>query len=317
MPPAQDRRTQSRRDVKKTEAGVDDSERVSAEPVGVASSPRPPNKVTVLLQPHPPKPDYFNKWLLVAAFATTVVGATWVVTDMNNGAKPTPSMDPAGHPQAEVEQRSEPLTTRTDRTELPESVKRQLAEAERLRNAAERLKQLELEHQRTLEQAEELQRERDAALAKAQAEEEQRARDAERAKQAIEREKAAARALATEKAAQAEKQRLARQQLNQEKSRLEQVAREQERQRLEQDAQKQEQLRLEQEAREQEQLRLDQEARERELLEQRRLAWEQKLRAARGREEKSAEQAEKEKNAGFSTDPCAGPTARFVSTCPK
>jgi hypothetical protein len=304
-------------DMKATGTAIRFAGPASSETKAGASPPPPVNKITVL-EPPTPRHDHFNLWMLAAGVIVAVAGsAALFLINAEDPGFGIPALESGRQSPTGIEQR---LTVqRVDEPELPESVKKQLAEAEKIRKEVERMKQLELEHRRTLEQAEQLKRERDAALANAQAEEEQRAREAERAKLAAERERAAEKALAAEKAAQAERNAKALA----EKKRLAEQKRKQEQLKLEQEAREREKLRLEQEAVEQERLRLEQEARQRKQEEAQRLAREQEQKAERDRAEQAAaeqariQQAEKDKNAGFSTDLCNGPSARFVSSCRK
>ena len=203
--------------------------------------------------------------------------------------------------------------------ELKSEVKSKLAEVEKIKRDLERMQT----------DAEILQRERDAALARAQEEEAQRAREAQAAIEAAQREREAmaAAALAAEKALQAtrEAEELAKQQRLKEKR----LREERERLQMEKKQAELEQQRLEQERRqaELEKQRLAQEKAEREKLAQqereKRIAREQAelfksmeaAAAAQAEEAKKAKSKAAKKEMSFSTDPCSSPSAKFLSTC--
>ena len=202
---------------------------------------------------------------------------------------------------------------------LKSEVKSKLAEVEKIKRDLERVQS----------DAEILQRERDAALARAQEEEAQREREAQAAIEAAQREREAmaAAALAAEKALQAtrEAEELAKQQRIKEKR----LREERERLQIEKKQAELEQQRLEQERRqaELEKRRLELEKAEREKLAQqereKRIAREQSelFKAMEAAEAATAEQAKKakskaaKKESSFNTDPCSSPSAKFLSTC--
>ena len=199
---------------------------------------------------------------------------------------------------------------------VPGEVQSRLAEMETIKQDLLRVRQ----------QAEAMQHERDAALAKARQEQEQRELEIAEALEAAQREKeaAAAAALAAEKALQASRQ--AEELVN--KQRIEEARLRAERRRLQQakkEAELVEQRLLEQRRQaELEQQRLQSERARAEALAPQPAAGQQKQPPAgtdavdgsvAGTVTDVAQPEIPKKEASFSTDPCSSPSAKFLSTC--
>jgi len=199
---------------------------------------------------------------------------------------------------------------------LPGEVQSKLAEMETIKQDLVRVRQ----------QADAMQHERDAALAKARQEQEQREREIKQALEAAQREKeaAAAAALAAEKALRAsrqagelvKKQRIEEARLRAERRRLQQARKEAElvEQRL---LEQRRQAALEQQ-------RLESERTRAEALASQPAAGQQKQPpagldevedSAAGTAADGAEPEVKQKETSFNTDPCSSPSAKFLSTC--
>jgi hypothetical protein len=199
---------------------------------------------------------------------------------------------------------------------LPGDVQSKLAEMENIKQDLLRVRQ----------QAEAMQHERDAALAKGRQEQEQRERELKQALDAAQREKeaAAAAALAAEKALRAsrqaeelvKKQRIEEARLRAERRRLQQARKE---------AELVEQRLLEQRRKaELEQQRLESARNRAEALAPQPAADQQKQSPAgldevedsvTGTATDVAEPEARQKETSFNTDPCSSPSAKFLSTC--
>lgn len=226
---------------------------------------RIPNTIQVL-EPEGPSETKIWKWITAAAVAVAMSVLIFVVGTSNpdeTASKKVASSDARDQPAAVIQQ-------------VPEEIKRQLAEAEKFRKELARRQEEDRARMNALEQQTAvLQRERDEALADVKAEKKKRANAAAIAKMAARNEKEA-QAIAQKAIAEA----LASEMKNQLLMKL----------------------------REEEAARLEQE-----LLEQQATLEAEKAAEAEPVPEPVVEN--KKKWESFSTDPCASSTARFLSTC--
>ena len=235
--------------------------------------------VTTVDEAEPPKKNGGKWWLLAFAVMLLVLAAVVMIAINNNRE--------IDRLQKEAEQK------------LQLEIQRKEQAAAELARKLEREQQEKLARERELQRkAEQLQKERDAALKKAEQEAAERARQQKLAEK-------------IRKQKEAEKRRL---KLEAEKRRREtelRLKREQEAlaKKLKAEQQRLERIRLEQLRAEQEKAEAERRARQ--------LAAEKAARQRQLEEQEAAarQAAQKKQESGFSSDPCSGPTAKFLSSC--
>ncbi len=243
-------------------------------------NPQDDATVTASNQTTPPAKSNSKWWLLAFTVLSLVLAAVVMVTVNNN---------------REIDR----MQQNAEQKLLLELERKEQAAAE-LAKKLEREQQAKLERERELKrQAELLQKERDAALQKAKKEAAERARQQQLAEK-------------IRKQKEAEKKRL---KLEAEKRQREielKLKREQEElaEKLKAEQQRLERIRLEQLRTEQEKAEAERKAKQ--LAAEKEAARQQQLE----QQEAAARQAKERKAAPvFSTDPCSGPTAKFLSSC--